>query len=188
MEAAALVLTELKARGVTLELRGGGIVARGPAKELERFKPRLQALKPALVSLLSSRKVKCRDCLHATPAATCSCGHEWIGAQLLRRCLDFEPRPAGDEWAPASCWALRNRPRACRKPREVHITPKLCSPHAHETRPLMCGAWPLRLSRLRNSFCFVSARSWPSGNASRVRTCAYFSGVFPRGGGTAVCG
>jgi len=125
---AARFLEELTAAGVTLDLRGGELAARGPVTELERFSPRLKALKPALVALLTSHKVKCRDCKHATPAATCARGHDWIGAQLLHRCPDFEPRPKGDEWRVAPLVRCRDckhfRPHPTNR-REGHGTCRL---------------------------------------------------------------
>ncbi len=128
MEDAALVLAELKAHGIAVSVRDGVIVARGPAKELEKFKPRLKAFKPDLVALLSSHKVKCRDCLHATPAATCSRGRPWPGAQLLHPCPDFEPRPEGDVWIfapPVRCEACAHFEPHATRPREMPGTCRL---------------------------------------------------------------
>lgn len=43
MQEPVRILAELTAHGIALDLRGGEIVARGPAEALERFKPRSMA-------------------------------------------------------------------------------------------------------------------------------------------------
>lgn len=128
MTAAARVLKEMTSAGLRLAVKDKRLVVRGPAAVVARYGKDIKKHGPALVAMLSSHKVKCRDCLHATPAATCSRGRPWPGAQLLHPCPDFEPRPEGDVWIfapPVRCEACAHFEPHATRPREMPGTCRL---------------------------------------------------------------